>query len=80
MIEASLLLTLLILSGIFSGLETAVTSLSPFTQVRKGKNKIQFVLNHKEGLIASLLIANNITIVSATLVLENAISHFPIYW
>ena len=65
-IYLSLIIILVIVSGFFSGSETAITAVSKariYTKIKQGNKKAKFVeklINNKEDLISSLLLSNNL--------------------
>lgn len=73
-IEIIIIAVMLVLSAFFSGVETAILSLSPLNIVRGSKTYLAHLYQRRELLIVVLLIGNNITIVSATIALENLLS------
>ncbi|MDH4198879.1 MAG: hemolysin family protein [Spirochaetia bacterium] len=64
------ILVMILLSAFFSGAEISIAGLSPFHYQKKHKEKIIFLLNKKDAIISTLLIGNNISIVAATLALD----------
>ena len=65
-IYLSIIILLVVISGFFSGSETAITAVSRariHSQIKKGNKKAIFaekLLNKKEDLITSLLLSNNL--------------------
>ena len=65
-IYLTLIIILVIVSGFFSGSETAITAVSKariYTKIKQGNKKAKFVeklINKKEDLISSLLLSNNL--------------------
>jgi|GEM_PF-2253500 len=63
----------ILISALLSGIEISIAALSPFHYQKKHKDKIIFLLKHKETIISTLLIGNNICIVAATLALDEVL-------
>lgn len=71
------LVGLMLLSAIFSGVETAITSLSPFRLAEDSGGKLHFLLNRKEAMVTTALIGNNLTIVASAILLDRTTHPFP---
>ena len=78
-IEIEIILFMLIFSGFFSGIETAILGLGILDMIRDKKKKLNWILQRKRTLLASVLIGNNITIVAAALSLEHLLKNIEDY-
>lgn len=66
-----IMLVMIFASAILSGMEISMAALSPFHYQKKYKEKITFLLRKKDSIISTLLIGNNICLVTATIALDN---------
>ncbi len=71
---------MLIFSAFFSGVETGVLSLSPLNIVRGKQSILVWLYRRREMLIVTMLVGNNITIVSSTMALQNILSKNQDIW
>lgn len=72
-----IILVMLVLSAFFSGMETAVLGLSPVRLVKGDSGKLKKLYLHKEKIIATCLIGNNIVLVAATVSMTRLIALLP---
>ena len=70
-VELSLLVTSLIASMFFSGVETAMLGVGALNLVRGSRKKMYHLYTNKEKIVTTCLIGNNISIVGATILIDN---------
>lgn len=76
--ELWLIFIALLFSGFFSGIEIAVTGLNTMSLVTGNSVKLSALFKRKERLVAFCLVGNNLTIVGATLALDQYLEHEPL--
>lgn len=79
MIEISMIGLMILISAFFSGVETAVTSMSAMRIVRGDRGHLLKILKNKDDVIAVCLIGNNLAIVGATLTIDRLLPSL-IHW
>ena len=68
--ELTIIGVAMLLSAFFSGTEIAVIGLNPMSLVQGNYKKLALLLKLKEKLVSFCLVGNNLTIVTATLALD----------
>ncbi len=69
--EISLLASCIVSSMFFAGVETAMFGVGPLSLVRGNRKKLYWLYSRKERIVMTCSIGNNITIVGATILIEN---------
>ena len=69
--EISLLLFCVVACMFFAGVETAMFGVGPLSLVRGDRKKLYWLYSHKERIVMTCLIGNNITIVGASILIEH---------
>ena len=75
--ELVLISVAMLFSAFFSGTEIAVIGLNPMSLVQGNHKKLALLLKLKEKMVSFCLVGNNLTIVSATLALDQYLSAEP---
>ena len=69
-----IILVAILTSAFFSGAEIALLGVTPYSVTNRNKSRLLKLYQQKDNLIASMVIGNNFSIVSATLFLDKLIS------
>ncbi len=79
-VEVNILTICLIGSMFFAGVETAMFGIGPLSLVRGHKKRLYWLYSHKDRIVMTCLIGNNITIVGATIMINHIVLSSGQFW